>query len=457
MNTTFWLRFDKLGVTLLALLLASCNASRQAAGAPVIPPQTDTAAAPKFAHVIVMIQENRTFDNFFATYGHGADGATTGKMIDPSDGKTVKTVALTMHSLIGRDIGHTWEVNREEYDNGKMDGFGLNGFGGWGFGPKVGAYAYQYVDPKQIAPYWTMAGQYVLADHFFETQASGSFIGHQDLIAAGTPLSPYESLTNYPTNVPWGCDASDGTKTSILTNKDVVLAGKGPFPCMSYATLADLLDAKGVSWKYYAPPLNSHAGYLWSAFDAIKAIRYGPDWHKNVTHPNTAIFDDIRNGTLPQFAWLLPDHDDSDHPGAPKDTGPSWVASVVNAVGKSKYWDSTVILVTWDDWGGFYDHVKPPHLDYQGLGFRVPLLAISARAKKGYVAHNQYEFGSILRFAEDNWGLGSLGHTDARAADFVNDFFSFTQPPRKFAPITAKYSQSYFEHRPPSYQPVDDQ
>jgi phospholipase C len=456
MSKSFWPRVDKLSVTLLALLLASCNGAQQNGSGPVIPQQVPrTSPAPKFAHVIVMIQENRSFDNFFATYP-GADGTTTGQMIDPSTGK-VETVPLTMHSILGRDIGHTWQKFVQSYDGGKMDGFSLNGWGGWGGGPPIGAYPYQYVDPAQIAPYWTMANQYVLADHFFETQSSGSFIAHQDLIAAGTPLSPYESLTNYPTNVPWGCDAPAGTKTSILNNKGALLAGKGPFPCMSYTTLANLLDAKGVSWKYYAPPLDSHAGYLWSAFDAIDAVRHGSQWNTNVVHPNTAIFDDIRNGALPQFAWLLPDHLDSDHPGARKDTGPSWVASVVNAVGKSKYWNSTVILVTWDDWGGFYDHVKPPHLDYQGLGFRVPLLAISAYAKKGHVSHNQYEFGSILKFAEDNWQLGTLNHTDARAADFVNDFFSFSQPPRKFVPISAKYTQNYFERRPPSYQPVDDQ
>jgi phospholipase C len=446
----------KYAALLMVLALAACGGSQPATGGGTLPAQIpQAAAAPKFAHVIVMIQENRSFDNFFATYGHGADGATTGQMIDPSSGNVV-TVPLTKASLIGPDIGHTWQQFVQSYDKGKMDGFSLNGWGGWGGGPPIGAYPYQYVDPAQIAPYWAMAQQYVLADHFFETQSSGSFIGHQDLIAAGTPLSPYASLVNYPDNVPWGCDAPPGTKTSTLTNKDVLHERKGPFPCMSYSTLRDLLDAKGISWKYYAPPLDSHAGYLWSAFDAIDAVRHSPEWHTNIVSPNTRVFDDIRNGTLPQFAWLLPDHDDSDHPGTPTDTGPSWVASVVNAVGRSKYWNSTVVLVTWDDWGGWFDHVRPPHRDYQGLGFRVPLLAISAYSKKGYVSHNVYEFGSILKFAEDNWGLGTLHHTDERASDFVNDFFAFSKP-HPFVPIAAKYSQSYFEHRPPSYQPVDDQ
>jgi phospholipase C len=439
---------------LLLLLCAACGGQAQRTdGTGILPRKlADHTVTPRFAHIIVMVQENRSFDNLFATYGHGTDGATSGKMVDPADGK-LKTVPLTMHSIIGRDIGHTWQIFVKEYHSGKMDGFGFNGWGGWGGGPPIGSYGYQYVDPSQIVPYWTMASQYVLADHFFETQAAGSFIGHQDLIAAGTPLSPWESLTNYPSNHPWGCDASAGTVTTILTNERSLK--RGPFPCMGYSTLRDLLDAKGITWKYYAPPLKSHAGDLWSAFDAIKAVRYSPEWGRNVVHPNTAVFNDIRNGTLPEFAWVLPDRLDSDHPGWPTDTGPSWVASVVNAVGNSKYWNSTVILVTWDDWGGFYDHVKPPHLDYQGLGFRVPLLAISAYSKSGYVSHSQYEFGSILKFAEDNWNLGTLHHTDERAADFVNDFFSFAQKPRRFVPISAKYSQSYFEHHPPSYQPVD--
>lgn len=440
---------------LVSLMLVACGQHGLGGASEAMPRVRVPEATPKprFDHIILMIQENRSFDNLFANFP-GADGAKSGQML--LNGK-VTTVPLTMHSIIGKDIGHTWQIFLTSYDKGKMDGFGLNGFGGWGGGPPIGAYAYQYVDPSEITPYWAMAKQYVLADRFFETQSSGSFVAHQDLIAGGTPMGDTESLVNYPTNIPWGCDAPAGTKTSLLTDKGALLAGQGPFPCLTYPTLRDLLNAKGISWKYYSPTLGSSAGYVFAAFDAIKAVRYGREWRTNVIHPNTRVLDDISHGTLPQFAWVLPDHDDSDHPGLPKDTGPSWIASVVNAVGKSKYWKSTAIIVVWDDWGGFYDHVSPPKVDYQGLGFRVPLIAISAYAKKGHVSHAVYEFGSILRFAEDNWGLGTLHATDERAADFMNDFFSFSQEPRPFTPISAKYPADYFERRPPSNLPVDSE
>jgi phospholipase C len=150
----------------------------------------------------------------------------------------------------------------------------------------------------------------------------------------------------------------------------------------------------------------------------------------------------------------------SDHPGLHRDTGPSWVASVVNAIGGSPYWDSTAIIVVWDDWGGFYDHVVPPLRDkWGGLGFRVPMIIVSPYAREGqstegYISHTNYEFGSILKFVENIWDLGQLGTTDTRATSII-DSFDFTQKPRAFTPIPAKYSRDFFEHQPPSYKPVD--
>jgi phospholipase C len=236
----------------------------------------------------------------------------------------------------------------------------------------------------------------------------------------------------------------------------------GPFPCLKYSTLRDLLDARSVTWKYYSPPEPHGTGALWDAFDAIKAVREGPEWHTNVTHQPTVIFSDISGGTLPAVSWVVPDDVNSDHPGDASDTGPSWVASIVNAVGESKYWDSTAVIVVWDDWGGFYDHVKPPFFDrLGGLGFRVPMLIVSpfareGKSKRGYISHTQYEFGSILKFVEHIWGLGSLGTTDSRAANIV-DCFDFAQHPRTFNPIPTMYSRQYFQKQRPSYEPVDSE
>ncbi|HEY5425495.1 MAG TPA: alkaline phosphatase family protein, partial [Candidatus Tumulicola sp.] len=323
-------------------------------------------------------------------------------------------------------------------------------------------YPYQYVDPADIVPYWTLATQYALLDHLFQTQGSGSFTAHQDLIAGGTAIDDTNSIIDYPSEwSSWGCDAPPGTVTSLITKTDQYKAGKGPFPCFTYSTgtLRDLLDAKGVSWKYYAPPYtNNTVGALWNAFAAIDAVRHSPEWNTNIVTPEQKILDDVTNGQLPALSWVIPDQPDSDHPNGKNgaDDGPSWVAQVVNAVGTSAYWKSTAIVVVWDDWGGFYDHVAPRQLDSGGLGFRVPAIVISPYVPAGQISSTPYEFGSILKFIETNFKLGSLHTTDVRATSIVN-VFNFKQNPRAFRKIKAKRSLEYFRHEPPSYLPVDSE
>ncbi len=207
-----------------------------------------------------------------------------------------------------------------------------------------------------------------------------------------------------------------------------------------------------MTWRYY----QEHRGPgLWNALDAIKHIRYGSDY-KNVVWPPSEILSDVARGDLATVSWVTPTAAASDHAGHTNGSGPDWVASVVNAIGESKYWDSTAIIVTWDDWGGWYDHVKPPQYNAYELGFRVPLVVIGAYAKSGYVSHKQHEFGSILKFAEKSLGLGSLGTTDVRADD-LSDCFSFNKKPRAFTPIQTQRSREYFLSLPVSYEDVDDE
>jgi phospholipase C len=404
-------------------------------------------SAPQYIqHVIVLIHENRSFDNLFATFP-GADGATEGKM---SNGRTIKLKKVDL--AYPYDLGHSFQGFLRDYDGGKMDGFDLEGGGN---GHNAGTAPYQYVNPKQIAPYWDLAKSYVLADHMFQTQGSGSFTAHQDLIAGGTAIDSSESLIDFPSASPWGCDAPHGTTTTLLTIHQRLRYQQGPFPCLHYATLRDLLDAKHVSWKYYSPRVIGSTGSIWNAFDAIKAVRYGSEWNTNVTRTDKAIFRDIAAGSLPSVSWLVPDLVNSDHPGNHSNTGPSWVATLVNTIGQSQYWNTTAIVLIWDDWGGFYDNVPPPFRDRAGgLGFRVPMILVSAYARKGYVSHTQYEFGSVLRFIENNWRLGRLGTSDDRAKS-IGDCFDFAQPPRKFHVIQANYSRAYFERQPASNLPVD--
>jgi phospholipase C len=422
-----------------------------------------TASSP-IEHVVLIIQENRTFNDFFATYP-GADGTTSGTA-EPSSNcgiKHEKTIKLKMRNLVTRlhgnlqDLPHSYNGYNIARDGGAMDGFDLLNFGN---GLPECTYPYQYTDPAEIKPYWEMAKQYTLAEHMFTTQGSSSFTAHQDLIAGDAAINRKESFIDLPscsgTKCIWGCDAPKGTHTSLITKDDVYEKAEGPFPCVNYPTLRNRLDSKGVTWRYYVPPMCCKIyGKLLSAFDVIKAVRYGSEWTDgHISSPQTNIFDDITNGQLPNMSWVIPDENDSDHPGLASDSGPSWVASVVNAIGESSYWNSTAIVIVWDDWGGFYDNLAPPQFGFGGLGFRVPAIVVSPYAKPGNISTTQYEFGSILKYIENNWNLTSLHRTDDRATS-IADSFNYSQKPIAFKKIGSKYSRSYFLQRKPSNLPPD--
>jgi len=457
--------FALLGFLASAFGLAACSGTgTPAPSLPVrVAPAQGTArslsGSGPIQHVVIMVQENRSFDNLFATYP-GADGATYGYYLKKIQGGTYKRIKiqLKMQTLAGLDVNHARKDYVTDYDNGGMDGFNLAGIDG---NTPSGKYPYQYVNPAQIQPYWTLAQQYALADEMFQTQGSGSFTAHQDLIAGATAIDATDNLVDYPSNsVNWGCAAKPSTTTSLLTTGGQYLKNQGPFPCLTYSTgtLRDKLDAKGVSWKYYTPPYkNDTNGSLWDAFAAIDAVYHGPEWKTNVSMPETNIFTDITASQLPAVSWVIPTQVNSDHPHTlnGKYEGPAWVASVVNAIGTSSYWNSTAIIVVWDDWGGFYDHKVPAFFDQAGgLGFRVPMLVVSPYVPTAEIAHTQYEFGSILKFVEQTFGLGSMGTTDARATS-IGNIFNLKMKARTFHVIESDRSRAYFLHQPPSYAPVD--
>jgi phospholipase C len=406
-------------------------------------------------HIVIVIQENRSFDNLFSGF-EGADAPTFGY---------AGSRRLRLHATRLEDPGNienNWRDSIGGWNHGKMNGFEVEHFYG---GPKD--YAYAYVPRDESAPYWAMARRYVLADRMFPTEFGPSFTAHLSLIAANTTFSPQPlAQVDAPDALPWGCDAPAGTR-SFTIDAQRVERFNGPFPCFhDFPTIADRLDAARVSWKYYASPLSRIGGQVWSEYDSVRHVRYGSDWQK-VISPQTEILRDLRRGALAGVSWVTPDWQDSDHTGSGYDRGPSWVASIVNAIGKSAYWKSTAIVVLWDDWGGWYDDAPPPQLDFRGLGIRVPCIIVSpyARvspgAKAGYVSHTQYEFGSILKFVEEVFalppiGLPSAGFTDTRATSIL-DSFDFTAAPRAFAPIPAKYPASTFLRERPSYVPPDSE
>jgi phospholipase C len=228
--------------------------------------------------------------------------------------------------------------------------------------------------------------------------------------------------------------------------------GPSVFPCFDRDSILQKMDDRYVSWHYYQEFKGSGE---WHAPDAIEAIRNGPSY-ATVKWPSSSVLDDIKYGRLAEVSFVTPSGLESDHSGRNNGSGPSWVASIVNAIGENRsYWNSTAIIVTWDDWGGWYDHVPPKIFNSYELGFRVPMIVVSPYAKPNYVSHVPYEFGSILKFIEETFGVASLGTTDTRAND-LSDCFNFSAVPRAFRPIAAKYSAAYFEHQPVDRQSIDD-
>lgn len=400
-------------------------------------------------HIFIVIQENRSFDNLFRGFP-GANAPSYGYL------GTAKTTLQPVALNDPGELHNRWSYALSDWDNGKMDGFSSSAMQ-----YEQPAYPYSYVPESQIQQYWTLASRYVLADRMFATEFGASFTAHLDLIDGNTILSPGTyAEADYPAGNVWGCDAAAGTATDIVDHGRQEF-DNGPFPCFSHVrTMADTLDAAHLSWRYYAPSVaEGFGGTQWSVFSAIKKIRYGSEW-ANVITPETRVLTDVDKSKFPNVVWITPDWLNSDHPGNGSNTGPSWVTAVVNTVGTSKLWQSSAIIVLWDDWGGWYDNVSPPQRDFFGLGMRVPCIIISPYAKKGYVSHTEYEFGSILKFVEQTFELAPLGtlangYTDSRAKS-IRDGFDFAQKPRPFEPIAAKYPKSYFLHQRASMRAPDD-
>ena len=363
----------------------------------------------------------------------------------------------------GYDLGHELSDFITDFNNGQMNGFNLDG------GAKDLCFAkldgltcpttipsnpeFSYVQHSDTAPYFAMASNYVLADNFFTSQIDSSYDAHLFLVAAKS------SIVNLPVNpatqqvvVPWGCDSPAGSLVPTLLPNRVI--GPGIFPCYDDATLGTELDSKGLDWRFYAPRIGGNNGQVWSSYDSYRKVRYGNDWTTKVISPETQVLTDVQSGHLAPVTWVVPTMENSDHPGSGSSSGPSWVSSVVNAVGQSPFWDSTAIIIYWDDWGGFYDHVPPPQLDIYGLGMRVPMMVISPYAKRGYVSHVQYETTSVAKFIESIFGLPALAVADRRAND-LNDCFDFTQQPRAFQPFYQKIPTEHFIEEKESNSPPD--
>jgi phospholipase C len=445
-------------------------------------PQTlKLTTLPLIQHVVIIFQENRTPDNLFhdpVLIARGADIASSGKN---SLGQSIALRPINLGTIgpipQNYDLYHAHSAFVAMYDGGKMDGANLIPCYPARLCPSRGNPfpQYRYVIASDVAPYFALAEQYTFGDRMFQTNQGPSFPAHQFIFgatSAPTATSPLFAAENlvYKSTLSGGCIAAAGTTVQMIDASGRETRQALQYPCFEHPTLSDLLDARGLSWRYYT----YSAGSIWSAPDAIEHICQeqivssvltceGPLWLNNVSIPQTNVLTDIASGQLADVSWVIPDSLSSDHAQGTDGSGPSWVASIVNAIGNSAYWANTAIIITWDDWGGWYDHVAPKVVN-DGVswgsgytyGFRVPLIVVSPYARAAYISHVTHDFGSILKFIERNFNLPSLGYADA-AADDLADCFDFSQAPLAFRQIPAARPAAYFlNSKRPSAPPDDD-
>ena len=400
-------------------------------------------------HVIIIMQENRSFDSYFGTYP-GADGipmqngAPSVCVTDPATGACVKP--YVDHQDLNGGGPHGAPNATIDVNSGKMDGFiGQAEKGKKGCADpndpnctnsKLGMIDVMgYHVQSDIPNYWAYAQHFVLQDHMYESIASWSFPSHLALV------SGWSATCSNP-NDPLSCDGA--VNPANVTAKD-------PTP-FAWTDLTYLLSQGGVSWGWYlddgaasggaAPLKQAGVPNIWNVLPGFTDVHQ--DQQTGNIQELTAFFKAASAGQLPAVSWILPKGADSEHPPALVSVGQSYVTTIINAVMQSPDWNSSAIFLTWDDWGGFYDHVQPPTVDALGYGLRVPGLVISPYARQGYIDHQTLSFDAYLKFIEDDF-LNSQridpktdGRPDSRTTVRENDpvlgsllaDFDFTQPAR---------------------------
>ena len=421
-----------LSLAIVATVLAACAPSEgPGADAPTSPPMrpiVGTASSPeviaaareKIEHVVFIIKENRTFDHLFGRFP-GADGATTGRTCDGG------TVPLERSADRAPDVGHSFAEGVTAVHGGAMDCFAEK--------------AYQQYHREDIPNYWSYAETFTLADRFFSSVYGPTGIEHLWTYAAQSDrFVDHERPGQFGTGQREFCDDPFETAYSFergieapTTTEEVYAleeAGDGealkPFfeprwPCIEVQVLPDLLEDAGISWMSYRGDMP------WvQPLRMVRHVRFS-DMYAHVV-PETRFVEDVRAGTLPAVSWVTPDFGLSDHAPASICAGENWAVETINALMESPYWDSTAIVLTWDDFGGFYDHVAPPHVDLYGLGPRVPAIVISPWARPGHVDSTVFEFASVLKLIETIFDLPSLTDRDGQANDMLSAF-DFAQEP----------------------------
>lgn len=386
----------RLTLALVAALLSVSFAA--AAGAA---PASNTTKTP-VKHFVTLLQENHTFDNYFGTFP-GANGIPAGVCM-PKDVRVTANGCVKPFPIGTRgseDLPDSRNVFSGQYARGAMDGF-VSALGGRAAAADL---TMAHYDASNIAYYWQIAQQYVLFDNYFSSASAGSLWNHMYWMT-GTPGNPLAE------KVPAG--------------------GFGVVP-----TIFDRLQAKGVSWKVYIQNYQPAQTFRVKGPEPAQVVRApvlafarfidDPQLAAHIV-PLDDYYTDLTKGTLPAVSYIVP-AGPSEHPPGSVQSGEAFVGQVVTGLKESTSWPSSAFMLSYDDWGGWYDHVAPPRVDAFGLGFRVPALLVSPYAKRGDVDHTRLEHTSILKFIEDNWGIAPLSTRDAHANDLLSAF-DFGQKPR---------------------------
>jgi phospholipase C len=469
-----------------------------AAGFAMTPAHSQVASSAdpleRFQHIVIIFQENRTPDNLFQglctpPFGSAASCSAqpspgqydiqTGHWLDKNSANGTIQPGLVLlankYDLSHAHAGFVAMCNRSAGEICEMNGAG--GIPCTGTCPAQPQFRYVDNSSGILNPYLQLATEYGWANYMFQTNQGPSFPAHQFIFGgtsaptAGDDAAGVFASENTGAESA-GCAAPPGTTVKLIDRTG--LENRAIYPCFEHLTIADMLPGS-ITWRYYAPT----AGSIWTAPNAIQHICQstgpggkcnGADWNENVDLVPANVLSDIANCRLRSLSWVIPTAANSDHAAVNDGGGPSWVTSIVNAIGNSShcdggagYWNNTAIVITWDDWGGWYDHVPPtilpePEGDYQ-YGFRVPLLFVSAYTPKGYINNARHDFGSILRFVENNFGVreGALYFADARADNDLRGFFDLAAPPRAFHTIAAPLDASFFlADKRPGVGPDDD-
>ncbi|MEP6757922.1 MAG: alkaline phosphatase family protein [Actinomycetota bacterium] len=383
-------------------------------------PVTVAAAQSAIKHIVFVIKENRTFDNYFGQYP-GADGATVGNTCDGG------TRPLERAPDRGFAAGHSFTDGITAIDGGKMDCF-----------TDVG---YSQFSEAQIPNYWAYARHFTLSDRFFSSIYGPTGIEHMWTFAAQSDrFVDHERPGQMGIGRRQFCDdpleqafsfrqlsREEQQRVYELEGQGAAGAAQLPqyweqrWPCTDVAVLPDRLQAAGISWKEY------RGENEWvQPLRMVRHVRFSSMWNNVV--PAKQFATDLAAGNLPAVSWVTPPFPLSDHPPQSVCLGENWTVELLNQLMQSPDWSSTAVVLTWDDFGGFYDHVAPPHVDMYGLGPRVPTIVISPYARAGYVDHTTYEFASVLRFIETIFDLAPLTSRDANSSDMLGAF-DFNQQP----------------------------